>query len=104
MAMLSALRSMLAAFPVTAIDRKHSTLLKACGFGRKTVVDSLQDRLWNAKSEIAPFVARVPVSDHEHTRLMLEKLADLIWAYVPHLRDLDDRVVTLRGCDGFPVC
>jgi hypothetical protein len=39
-------------------------------------VDSLQDRLWNTQSEIAPFVARVPVSNHEHTRLVLKELAD----------------------------
>jgi hypothetical protein len=100
MAILSALRPMLAAVPVSAINREHLTLLEVRGLGCKAIVDSLQDRLWNAKSEVAPFAAWVPVSDCKYTGLMLKDLAPYR-AQVPHLRDLDDRVVTLGGYNIF---
>jgi hypothetical protein len=103
-AIFSAFGLMFAAFPMTAIDCQHSKLLEVRGFGRKTGVDALKDRLWNAKSEVAPFVSRAPIPDHKHTGFILEEFTNLVRAQVPHLCDLNDRIVTLGGYDIFLLC
>jgi len=82
---------------MTTVVREHLVLLQSRRLSRKAVVNSLQHRLRDAKREIAPFVARVTLPNHKHTRLMLEEFANFIRAEVPHLCYLDDRVVTLGG-------
>jgi hypothetical protein len=104
MSVLPALGPMLTALPMTAVDREHLRLLNAHRFRRETVVNSLQDGLWDPKRQIAPLVAWVAIPDDEHIRFVLEDLADLVRAKVPHLRNLSDRIVTLGECDVFLLC
>jgi hypothetical protein len=40
-------------------------------------------------------MARTPLSDHKHTRLILEKFTNLITAQIPHLSDFRNGVVPL---------
>jgi hypothetical protein len=58
-------------------------------------MNAFEHRLWNAKSKVAPFVARSSVSNYKHTRLILEKLANLISAQIPHLSDFRNGVMPL---------
>ena len=52
--------------------------------------------MWDTEREIASLVPRIAVPDNKDAWLMHEDIPDFIWAQMPHFRDLDDCVMTLR--------
>jgi len=59
------------------------------------MMNPFEHRVRNSQRNIASFVARTLFSDHKHTRLILEKLANLISTQIPHLSDFRNGVVPL---------
>ena len=49
----------------------------------------------NSQRNIPPLVARTSFSEHEHTRLILEKFANFVRTQVPHFGDFRNGVVPL---------
>jgi hypothetical protein len=65
-------------------------------------MDPLKHSLGNAQCDVPSLVAWTPLSDHKHTRLVLEKLTNFISAQVPHFGDFRNGIVPLdvhRGLD-----
>lgn len=58
-------------------------------------MNPFEHRVRNPQRNIPSFVAWTPFSDHKHTRLMLEKLANFISTQIPHLSDFRNGVVPL---------
>ena len=49
----------------------------------------------NSQRNIPPLVAGTSISQHKHTRLILEKLANFVRTQVPHFGDFRNGVVPL---------
>jgi len=58
-------------------------------------MNAFDHSLRNAQGDIPSLMARTPLSYHKHTRLILEKLTNLISAQIPHLSDFRNGVVPL---------
>jgi hypothetical protein len=58
-------------------------------------MNAFEHSLRNAQRDIPSLMARTPLSDHKHTRLILEKLTNLVSAQIPHLSDFRNGVVPL---------
>ena len=49
----------------------------------------------NSQRNIPPLIAGTSISQHKHTRLILEKLANFVRTQVPHFGDFRNGVVPL---------
>jgi hypothetical protein len=57
-------------------------------------MNPFEHRVRNPQRNIPPLVAGTAFSEHKHTRFILEKLANLIGAQVPHFRDFPDSIMS----------
>src|SRR5437016_4416090 len=58
-------------------------------------MDPFEHSLRNTQRHVPSLVAWTPFSDHEHARLVLEKLTDFIRTQVPHFGDFRNGIVSL---------
>src|SRR5216683_816452 len=66
------------------------------------MMNAFEHFLRNSQRDVPSLVARTPLSDHKHTRLILEKFTNLISTEIPQLGDFRNGIVPLdvhRGLD-----
>ena len=57
-------------------------------------MNSFKDCLRNAQRDVPSLVVWTALSDRKHTGLILEQLANLVGAQVPHFSDFSDSIVS----------
>jgi len=62
------------------------------------MMDAIEHGLGDSQRNIPPFVPGVSFAHHQHTRLILEKLANLISTQIPYFSDLCDGIMPLDVC------
>ncbi len=62
-------------------------------FQRQTSMNTLNHRVGDSQRDVPAFVPRISFPKDDHAWLILEKVADLVCAQIPHLGDLGNSVM-----------